>query len=133
MSLHHVIQRLLLIGARIESLPSPAAPQAPPALLPLIEAIAGPHRRFDELALHYGNRYRSGFWAIYLLSAIAVLFAVMPLALGWDSASHLFHPYAGLWAIGSHGRDTRRTPGLAPAGPAAQSAAGLSSARPNES
>jgi len=49
--------------------------------LPLIEAIAGAHRRFDQLALHYGDRYRSGFWAIYLLSAIAVLFAVMPLAL----------------------------------------------------
>ena len=39
---------------------------------------------FDERAVHYGHRYRSGFWAIYMLSAIAVLFAVMPLALGWD-------------------------------------------------
>jgi len=100
MALHQVIQRLLLIGAHIESLPPAPAPQAPPALLPLIEAIAGAHKRFDERALHYGHRYRSGFWAIYLLSAIAVLFAVMPLALGWDSASHLLHPYAGLWAVG---------------------------------
>ena len=24
----------------------------------------------------------------------------MPLALGWDSANHLLHPYAGLWAVG---------------------------------
>jgi hypothetical protein len=103
MALHQVIQRLLLIGAQIKSLPPPPVPQAPPALSPLIEAIAGAHRRFDELALHYGHRYRSGFWAIYLLSAIAVLFAVMPLALGWDSANHLLHPYAGLWAVAEVG------------------------------
>jgi hypothetical protein len=103
MALHQVIQRLLLIGVRIKSLPPPPVPQAPPALLPLIEAIAGAHRRFDELALHFGHRYRSGFWAIYLLSAIAVLFAVMPLALGWDSANHLLHPYAGLWAVAEVG------------------------------
>ena len=50
--------------------------------------------------MHFGHRYRSGFWAIYLLSAIAVLFAVMPMALGWDSAAHTLHPYAGLWAVG---------------------------------
>jgi hypothetical protein len=99
MALHEIIQRLLLVGAQVKSLPTPPAPRAPPALLPLIEAIAGPHQRFDERALHFGHRYRSGFWAIYLLSAIAVLFAVMPLALGWDSASHLLHPYAGLWAV----------------------------------
>jgi hypothetical protein len=96
MALHEVIQRLLLIGAPVRSLPTPPAPQAPPTLLPLIEAVAGPHQRFDERALDFGHRYRSGFWAIYLLSAIAV----MPLALGWDSANHLLHPFAGLWAVG---------------------------------
>jgi len=100
MALHQIIQRILLVGAHIGSLPAPARPQAPTALLPLIEAISEPHRRFDELAIHYGHRYRSGFWAIYLLSAIAVLFAVIPLALGWDSALHQLHPYAGLWAFG---------------------------------
>lgn len=100
MALHQLIQRVLLIGAHVESLPPPPAPRAPPALRPLIEAIAGAHHRFDERAIHYGHRYRSGFWAIYLLSAIAVLFAVMPLALGWDSANHRLHPYAGLWAVG---------------------------------
>jgi hypothetical protein len=100
MAFHQVIQRLLLIGARVKSLPAPAVPRAPPALLPLIEAIAGAHTRFDQRALHFGHRYRSGFWAIYLLSAVAVLFAVMPLALGWDSANHHLHPYAGLWALG---------------------------------
>jgi hypothetical protein len=100
MALHHLIQRVLLVGAHLESPPATPKPQAPPALLPLINAIADAHRDFDERALLYGNRYRSGFWAIYLLSAIAVLFAVMPLALGWDSTNHLLHPYAGIWAVG---------------------------------
>src|SRR5450631_753319 len=98
MPLHQFVQRVLLIGAHVQS-PAPA-PQPPPALLPLIQAIEGPHHRFDERAMHYGNRYRSGFWSIYLLSAVAVLFAVMPLALGWDSTNHMLHPYAGLWAVG---------------------------------
>jgi PGDYG protein len=100
MALHQFIQWLLLLGAHIDTLPPPPVPQAPPALSPLIDAIAGAHTRFDEHALHFGHRYRSGFWAIYLLSAVAVLFAVMPLALGWDSAFHALHPYAGLWALG---------------------------------
>jgi len=99
MALHQTIQRLLLIGAHIESLPPAPEPEAPDRLKPLIEATADSHRRFDERAIYYGHRYRSGFWGIYLLSAIAVLCAVLPLALGWDSASHLLHPYAGLWAI----------------------------------
>ena len=100
MPLHQGIQRLLLIGAHVDSLPPAPEPQPPPALLPLIRASADAHRRFDARAIHFGHRYRSGFWAIYLLSAIAVLFAVMPLALGWDSANHVLHPFAGLWAIG---------------------------------
>jgi hypothetical protein len=99
MALHEFIQRLLLTGAKLESLPPAPVPRAPAALQPLIDAVAASHRKFDERALHYGHRYRSGFWAIYMLSAIAVLCAVLPLALGWDSASHLLHPYAGMWAI----------------------------------
>jgi hypothetical protein len=31
------------------------------------------------------------------MSALAVLFAVLPLALGWDGALHHLHPYAGAW------------------------------------
>src|SRR6204780_3722449 len=100
MALHEFIQRLLLVGAHLEPLPPLPAPQAPPKLQPLAESVAAAHRRFDERAIHYGHRYRSGFWAIYLLSAIAVLFAVMPLALGCDSKNRLMHPYAALWAIG---------------------------------
>lgn len=36
---------------------------------------------------------------IYLLSAIAVLFAILPLAMGWDSRLDR-HGYAGLYALG---------------------------------
>lgn len=99
MALHQILERLLLTGAQLESLPPAPAPRAPAALQPLIDAVADAHRLFDERAIHYGNRYRSGFWAIYMLSAIAVLCAVLPLALGWDSARHLLHPYAGSWAL----------------------------------
>jgi hypothetical protein len=38
-----------------------------------------------------------------MLSAVAVLFAIMPLALGWDDARHVLHPYVGLWAVGEVG------------------------------
>jgi hypothetical protein len=99
MALHQVIQRLLLLGVPLQTLAPSSAPRAPQALIPLFEALAGAHQTFDQRALHYGHRYRSGYWAIYLLSAVAVLFAVLPLALGWDSASHRLHSYAGLWAI----------------------------------
>jgi hypothetical protein len=99
MALHRTIQHLLLIGARFETFdPLPPAP-APERLAPLVEAIEPEHRKFDERAVEYGHRYRSGFWAIYLLSAIAVLCAVLPLALGWDSPTHVFHPFAGVWAV----------------------------------
>jgi hypothetical protein len=97
---HQIVQRLLLIGVKLDR-PSPLEAAPPPeALLPLIEAVRAEHRKFDQRAIHFGHRYRSGFWAIYLLSALAVLCAVLPLALGWDSASHLLHPYAGVWAVG---------------------------------
>jgi hypothetical protein len=44
--------------------------------VPLIAAIAPAHDAFDERAIYFGHRYRSGYWAIYMLSAVAVLFAV---------------------------------------------------------
>jgi hypothetical protein len=99
MALHQAIQRLLLIGVRLESFPHQAPPKKPARLEPLFAAVESAHHRFDQRALDYGHRYRSGFWVIYLLSAVAVLCAVLPLALGWDSPSHMFHPYARLWAI----------------------------------
>ena len=100
MAFHQVVQRVLLVGVRIQTLPAPPSPQPPPRLEPLIAAIAPAHDAFDQRAIFFGHRYRSGYWAIYMLSAVAVLFAVMPLALGWDDARHIRHPYVGLWALG---------------------------------
>jgi hypothetical protein len=71
--------------------------------MPLIAALGPAHQAFDERAIHYGHRYRSGYWAIYVLSAVAVLFAVLPLALGWDDARHVLQPFVGLWALGEVG------------------------------
>lgn len=100
MALYQAIQKLLLIGVRLPAAPNFTVGPAPTRLHPLISAIQPEHHRFDQRALHYGKRYRSGFWAIYLLSALAVLCAVLPLALGWDSSNHALHPYAGMWAVG---------------------------------
>jgi hypothetical protein len=99
MALHQIIQRVLLLGAHIDAGDPPPMHPPPPALAPLIDAIAAAHRTFDERAVQYGHRYRSGYWAIYVLSAVAVLFAVLPLALGWDDARHTLHPFVGLWAV----------------------------------
>jgi hypothetical protein len=100
MALHQAIQRLLLVGVRLQTLPAPAPPRPPERLVPLIAAIAPAHDTFDQRAIYFGHRYRSGYWAIYMLSAVAVLFAVLPLALGWDDSRHLLHPFIGLWAVG---------------------------------
>src|SRR6202789_4000800 len=99
MALDQSIQRVLLVGSRLHIPPPPPAASPPERLLPLIEALAPAHLMFDARAVHYGHRYRSGLWAIYLLSALAVLFAVLPLALGWDDRRHLLHPYVGVWAL----------------------------------
>jgi hypothetical protein len=100
MALHQAIQRVLLVGVRLERAVRVPVPRPPSALLPLIEAIGPAHLAFDQRALRYGHRYRSGFWVSYLLSAVAVLFAVLPLALGWDSPGHRLHSFAALWAVG---------------------------------
>jgi len=96
---HQAVLRLLLLGSRLKLPPPPPKPRPPARLLPLIDAVAPAHKAFDDRAVFAGHRYRSSFWAIYLLSAIAVLCAVMPLALGWDSRAHALHPFAGLWAV----------------------------------
>jgi len=99
MAFHQIIQRVLLLGVNLGSRQSPPVPPPPPALAPLIDSIAAAHRTYDERAIQYGHRYRSGYWAIYLLSAVAVIFAVLPLALGWDDSRHTLHPFVGLWAV----------------------------------
>ena len=98
--LHRVVEKIFLyrVPANRSAAPPPAQP--PAAVEPLIEDLAPERRRYDERALYFGERYRSGFWLIYLLSAVAVLFAVLPLALGWDDSRHILHPYLGIWALG---------------------------------
>lgn len=100
MAFHQIVQRVLLFGVRMHKLPAPPPPQPPQRLVPLIAALAPAHGAFDQRAILFGHRYRSGYWAIYMLSATAVLFAVVPLAVGWDDARHVLHPYVGLWALG---------------------------------
>ena len=98
MTLYRLIQRVLLAGTDLRLPPPPPDPTPPARLQPLLSALAAEHERFDRRAIIYGQRYRSGYWAIYLLSALAVLSAVLPLALGWDSPNHRLHPYSGMWA-----------------------------------
>jgi hypothetical protein len=99
MALHQVIQSLLLIGAKLPAVPTGSPPPPPLRLRALNEALAARHRGFDAEAVRFGHRYRSGFWAIYLLSALAVLCAMMPLALGWDALDSYAHSWAAAWVI----------------------------------
>lgn len=98
--LHRVVERILLYGTPVSRAGASRMAPPPAAIQPLIEDLAPERRRYDERALYFGGRYRSGFWLIYLLSAVAVLFAVLPLALGWDDSRHILHPYLGIWALG---------------------------------
>ena len=104
MAFHQAIQRLLLLGADLE--PPEAQQTHPPVppprrLAPLIEAISTTHQRFNQRAVKFGNRYRSGFWAVYLLSSFAVLCAVLPLVLTWRSPGTVsdFHATLRMWAV----------------------------------
>jgi hypothetical protein len=97
LSFHQLLQRVLLFGIRFEKGPVVPEPQPPKELAPLFDVVAPAHLAFDARAISYGNRYRSGFWAIYLLSALTVLCGVLPLALGWDSRYPNLHPYARFW------------------------------------
>jgi hypothetical protein len=65
-----------------------------------MEAISTTQQRFNQRADKFGNRYRSGFWAIYLLSALAVLCAVLPLVLEWHNPGNTSDLHASLkmWA-----------------------------------
>lgn len=100
MAFHHLVQRLLLLGVPLPAATGPDNQEQPTALKPLIDAIAPAHRAFNLRAIEYGNRYRSAFWAIYLLIALAVLFAGLPLALGWDNAQHEMHNFSVVWVAG---------------------------------
>lgn len=97
MPFHAAVQRLLLVGI---SFPKPTVVgAAPPSVIrPLVDAVIPLQAQWNERAIELGHRYRSAYWAIYLLSAVAVLTAVLPLALGWDDHDHPYHAYAGIWS-----------------------------------
>ena len=97
MTFYQAVQRLLLIGVRFDRMPSPPEPVPPPEIGPLLTVVESAHARFDARAVRFGNSYRSGFWGIYLISAVAVLCGVLPLALGWDSRFPEQHPFARIW------------------------------------
>ncbi len=98
--LHRLVEKIFLYRSPVSRLSAPPISHAPAALASLIQELDPERRRYDERAMYFGERYRSGFWLIYLLSAVAVLFAVLPLALGWDDSRHILHPYLGIWALG---------------------------------
>lgn len=99
MAFHQRIQSLLLLGVRFPASSPPPAVAPPPALAGVIAAVAPAHAASNARAIKAGNRYRSAFWALYLLSALAVLCAVMPLALGWDDRGNTMHAWAGYWVV----------------------------------
>ena len=99
MALDQTIQNLLLAGRGLPPHSARAAARPPPALAGLIAAIGPAHAVFNRSALEFGIRYRSAFWSIYLLSALAVLCAVAPLAMGWDDAQSSLSRYAIVFVL----------------------------------
>ncbi|MES2149616.1 MAG: hypothetical protein V4508_07460 [Pseudomonadota bacterium] len=99
MAIHQAIQNLLLVGVRMPPAVMPAKPELPRRLLPLIEAISPSQREYNAIAVKFGHRYRSAFWAIYMLSALAVMCAGLPLALGWDDVRSGMSHLSGIWVL----------------------------------
>jgi len=99
MALHRHIQNLLLVGVRHAELPLPRRVEPPARLMALVEALKPAHRAANERAVAAGHRYRSAFWLLYLLSALAVLLGVMPAVLGWDAHDHPLHPWGWIWSM----------------------------------
>jgi len=94
MALHQVIQ-WLLHRSRAHGIAAAAAyPQAPPALLPLIDAIES--RTDASMSVRSSTATATErLLAIYLLKCDCLLFAVMPLALGWTAPTMRCNPFAG--------------------------------------
>jgi len=99
MPLHQSVQSLLLVGVRLHHAPAPVSEAPPAPLQPLIGVLQPELEACNARAIEYGHRYRSAFWALYLLSALAVLFAVLPDGLGWTDEQHPLHRFAPLWGL----------------------------------
>jgi hypothetical protein len=99
MPLYLTIQRILLLGVRLPAA-APAGKEPPPAAIQEItEAIAPTYQGFNQRAIDAGNRYRSAFWSIYLLSSAAVLCAVLPIALEWQGNPHMDEMMGHVWGV----------------------------------
>ena len=103
LAFHRIVQRILLVGVRLAETPPPPEPAPPERMRPLIEAVAEDHRRFDLRAVTFGNRYRSGFWSIYLLSAVAVLVRDPAARARLGRPAARAHPLARIWALAEVG------------------------------
>lgn len=100
MPFYLIIQRILLLGVHLPPAASDgAAVKAPLQVQEITAAILPTFQGFNERAIRAGNRYRSAFWAIYLLSAAAVVCAVLPLAVAWDSEPRMHEMMGHVWGL----------------------------------
>jgi hypothetical protein len=87
-----MVRGLLLLGHQAHTSAQPSAMQGHVAELAPIAALrqhlAPQFKRYDEAAKQAGSAYRSAFVSIYLLSALAVALAVIPLALHSNSLAY---------------------------------------------
>lgn len=96
---HQAVQDLILLGQRPDLPDAPPRAEPPAALSELVGIVQSEHQALNDAAVRAGHRYRSAFWALYLLTALAVMLAVLPVALGWTSAAHPLHRYAVVWGV----------------------------------
>jgi hypothetical protein len=99
MPLYLTIQRILLLGVQLPAAAPAGSAPAPAAVQEIADAIAPTYRGFNQTAIDAGNRYRSAFWSIYLLSAGAVVCAVLPIALAWENNPHMQEMMGHVWGI----------------------------------
>jgi hypothetical protein len=98
--LHQSVRDLLLWGKTIHRSAAPIAVPPPPALDSLLAAVRPAQQDFNERAIVFGHRYRSAFWALYLLASLAVLCAAMPYVLGWADEKSARHALTIWWGMG---------------------------------
>lgn len=98
--LHQFVRDVLLWGKTIHRSPAPIAVPPPPALDSLLAAVRPAHQEYNQRAIAFGHRYRSAFWALYLLASLAVLCAAMPFVLGWADEKSPRHALTIWWGVG---------------------------------
>ena len=98
--LHQSVRDLLLWGKTIHRSPAPPPTPPPPALEALLAAVRPAQQDYNERAIVFGHRYRSAFWALYLLASLAVLCAAMPFVLGWAGEESPRRALTFWWGVG---------------------------------